>query len=461
MSGIRVRLLVTGLVLWPLAAHAATSEQCFQNALRAVGTEANAILGCRARVAATNDPSRLAPCEATATAHLENAFDKLHCGRDRVTCNGKALACGAAVAGVMSDTLPSACEAAKQRAAGKLANRELGCYAKAARTGTPVDATCLTKARAKFASAIAHAGTCPDGGSPETLVESACVDQLVANQGGVVTDICPICTPVTMWGSLGTGDGQMATPFDVDVAAGGIVYVADSDNHRIQKFTSDGTFLAKWGSSGTDDGEFNRPWSVAADTSGHVYVADTGNHRVQKFADDGTILLTWGSGGTGDGQFFAPSGIAVDNDGNVLVTDLGDRLQKFSPDGTFLSKIVGIGPFVPFDNPVAVVVDASGGIYVADSGRNGIEAYTSAGGFLFSRFVIGPNGVAIDGAGTLFATRSSGIVKITSSGAVTQSGLSGDAPGQFNAMMGVAVDGDGYVYVADRQNNRIQKLSCP
>ena len=96
-------------------------------------------------------------------------------------------------------------------------------------------------------------------------------------------------------------------------------------------------FFLKWGSPGTANGEFNDPSGIAVNASGDVYVADTQNHRIQKFDGSGSHLLTWGTYGTGNGQFDRPRGIGVDGAGNVYVTDATSRIQKFSSDGTFLT----------------------------------------------------------------------------------------------------------------------------
>src|SRR3972149_1227097 len=88
---------------------------------------------------------------------------------------------------------------------------------------------------------------------------------------------------VNKWGSAGSGDGQFNTPRAIAVDSSGNVYVVDSGNHRIQKFTSEGVFLTKWGSAGSGDGQFNYAFGVAVDSSGKVYVADWDNHRIQKF----------------------------------------------------------------------------------------------------------------------------------------------------------------------------------
>jgi len=100
----------------------------------------------------------------------------------------------------------------------------------------------------------------------------------------------------TQWGSRGSGDGEFFRPYDVAVDNSVNVYVADSNNHRIQKFDSNGVFLTKWGSGGSGDGFFFFPFGVTVDSSGNVYVADTYNHRIQKFDSNGVFVTKWGLG---------------------------------------------------------------------------------------------------------------------------------------------------------------------
>ena len=143
---------------------------------------------------------------------------------------------------------------------------------------------------------------------------------------------------ITKWGSWGTGDGQFRYPIGVAVDSSGDMFVADTANNRIQKFDSSGNFITKWGSWGTGDGQFKYPWGVPVDSSGDVFVADTDNHRIQKFDSSGTYITKWGSYGTGDGQFNQPIGVAVDSSGDVFVTDSRNhRIQKF---GSELAPVV-------------------------------------------------------------------------------------------------------------------------
>jgi DNA-binding beta-propeller fold protein YncE len=149
---------------------------------------------------------------------------------------------------------------------------------------------------------------------------------------------------VKKWGSYGTGNGQFGGlnvgPGSGDIATGGFpfsvvgnLYVADTQNDRIQKFDSNGDFITTWGAEGSDEGQFDQPTGVATDpTSGNVLVVEGGNNRVQEFTPTGTFVSTWGSKGSGKGQFSFPLGIATDPAGNVYVVDTENyRVQKFSP----------------------------------------------------------------------------------------------------------------------------------
>src|SRR5438093_295443 len=143
----------------------------------------------------------------------------------------------------------------------------------------------------------------------------------------------PICgTFVTTWGSSGTGDGQFNAPLGVATDGNGNVYVADTNNNRIQKFASTGTFLTAWSiSRHRKSGWSNGPFGAATGGGGNDDV-DDGNNRIQKFDANGAFLTTWGSFGySGNGQFNGSFCVATDGNGNVYVADEGNsRIQKFA-----------------------------------------------------------------------------------------------------------------------------------
>jgi DNA-binding beta-propeller fold protein YncE len=118
----------------------------------------------------------------------------------------------------------------------------------------------------------------------------------------------------------------------VVVAPGGAVYVADTGNNRIVKYSSQGVRLAVWGGYGTGPGKMYWPYAVALDSSRNVYVADSRNNRIEEFTSAGVLITAWGVEGTDPGYLHFPRGIAVDAAGNVYVGDTANsRVQVFAP----------------------------------------------------------------------------------------------------------------------------------
>jgi DNA-binding beta-propeller fold protein YncE len=149
-----------------------------------------------------------------------------------------------------------------------------------------------------------------------------------------------------------TGDpNPLYRPGGITVDRQGNLYVADGANDRIQIFDSNGHFLTMWGTKGEREGEFHLSDSpghaygaVAVDAQGTIYIADTFNYRIQKFTNDGKFLTMWGSKGEEDGQFLRPINLEVDSQGNVyVIDDHRDDVQKFDSEGTFLIKWGGSG----------------------------------------------------------------------------------------------------------------------
>jgi hypothetical protein len=198
--------LIAALILLAVVAPPAHADKCTGKKLKAIGKKEYGLLACQAKVAKTGDSSGLSACEMKVMDKFAAAFTKAGaCAGDQTTCENMADGCESTVSSAMTDTFPSLCEAAKRKAAGKFAKGELGCYAKAAAKGLPLDTSCITKAQSKFGAALTKAGTCPDGGSPQSEVENNCVKPTVATDGGgVVTDVCPTTTTSTSTTTIDT-----------------------------------------------------------------------------------------------------------------------------------------------------------------------------------------------------------------------------------------------------------------
>ncbi|MCI2429917.1 SMP-30/gluconolactonase/LRE family protein [Candidatus Acetothermia bacterium] len=137
------------------------------------------------------------------------------------------------------------------------------------------------------------------------------------------------CTDPDGTGPLQVGDGQFNEPTSVAVDSAGNVYVADSGNHRIQKFDPNGKFLARWGRRGASTAQFETPRGLTIDGKGDILVVDQGNDRVQKFTNDGRFLELWGDSGKTEGRFDFPQDIGIDAEGNIYIVELlSHRAQK-------------------------------------------------------------------------------------------------------------------------------------
>ena len=276
---------------------------------------------------------------------------------------------------------------------------------------------------------------------------------------------------VLQWGSFGQfHDGQFFQLESISVDDEGNVYVTDSGNARVQKFTSDGQFMGTWGVSGTDNGEFKKPTGIAT-YENNVYVVDTEQARIQVFDSTGKFLQSWGEFGSDHGELKKPTGIAISNDGVVYVADTENhRIQQFTTDGEFLSSfgIFGLG-----DGKLRTPVDVALGenyIYVSDPGNYKIEKYNYEGisvasfDYRFGGFSIQPNGLIVDRDGNIYLADSNKhrIVKIDPEGNTLKIfGSVGNDKGKFVQPKDVVLDDGGFLFVTEFGNNRIQKFETP
>ncbi|MHC4333068.1 MAG: hypothetical protein ACYSUP_00220 [Planctomycetota bacterium] len=146
-------------------------------------------------------------------------------------------------------------------------------------------------------------------------------------------------TPPDSFGSEGDANGQFKFPQGIDVDPNGNIYVADTGNHRIQKFDPNGDFLTSWGSFGNGNGQFYYPFSVTADPKYNlVYITDPFNRRVQIFDRQGNFIYAWGKWDPDEGaaeEFIETGGVAADGKGNLCVNtnkggQYGEYIVKFS-----------------------------------------------------------------------------------------------------------------------------------
>ena len=157
-------------------------------------------------------------------------------------------------------------------------------------------------------------------------------------------------------GTKGSGDRQFHSPRGIALV-GDILYVADSGNHRVQKWTITGEYLGKFGSHGSGDGQLSDPEGIAYDGKDHIMIADRGNKRIQVFTLDGIFVKTINC----DDEVWD---VAVDNDDNIHVPLYSKQniVQVFSSDGTKLPDYSNMTTKLYY--PEGIAIDDNGCRYI-------------------------------------------------------------------------------------------------
>ncbi|HUZ77581.1 MAG TPA: NHL repeat-containing protein [Chloroflexota bacterium] len=268
----------------------------------------------------------------------------------------------------------------------------------------------------------------------------------------------PAATSLTVLAVLGgpaAGPGQLNDPRDVAVDAAGNVYVADTGNHRVVKFSANGRFLAAW--SGTAGAALVEPVALAVVPDGLI-VADNATGQVHKFAFNGAPVPAFEHA---DG-LFRPRGIAVDATGNTLVADTGNnRLLKLSPDGTPIASFTASGQL---DQPTAVAFGPGGALFVAEPDANAIAVLSSSGGLAAqwamdtNSTVLPPHLLWLASAGLLATLPAQqGLALYNPAGQVSRFWA---APGDLQRPLGIAAAGKA-AWVISNGTNELLKIPLP
>ncbi len=153
-------------------------------------------------------------------------------------------------------------------------------------------------------------------------------------------------------------------PSDIAVGPSGDIYVSDGyGNSCVHRFTAEGEYVGSFGSPGSGPGEFRVPHSIRVANDGRIYVCDRENHRVQVFSNDGTFLGAWT-------DFKSPMGVHIDANQMVYVTDQVPRLSVLTLDG----ELVARGR--TFENGHNVYTNSNGDLYAVDTANQRLQRFT-------------------------------------------------------------------------------------
>ena len=284
--------------------------------------------------------------------------------------------------------------------------------------------------------------------------------------------INPDCSGVAYVGSgQGSGLNQLDWPYSIDIRQSDrIAFVADTQNNRIVAYNvATRQAIGTYGSTGSQWNQMVNPQSIAVDpATGHLLIADTGNNRIKVVSTpDGIHYTTLNNVQRG---FNDPEGISTDAQGRIYVADSGNN-QVVILNAAF--EITGIFTGNGFNHPAGVTVSGQD-LYVSDTYNDVVDVFTwdvpvPDKPAPTVRTLAGPSVAAMYSSGFQYDATSNTLV-IADTGLdrilrysltgtkISEFGSPGTADGEFQSPRDVAVDGAGNIYVADAENNRIQKF---
>ena len=270
---------------------------------------------------------------------------------------------------------------------------------------------------------------------------------------------------VRVIGGRGSSPGEFVRPSGISVDGLGQAYVVDSGNERVQKFTADGRYLDEIGGFGWGEGQFNQPSGITAAGGLDIWVADTQNRRIVHL--DATLF--WLGALTQDVQegvvrgLGYPTDVAMGPDGWLWFTDRdSDRLRRISPFADAPEIVTGNIGAGELTNPAGLAVGPEGNIVVADTNNDRLVFYDRFGNRLRTwgeGILRRPNAVDITWQGDIVVadTGNDRVVFLNRLWKFIGSyGANGPEAGSFRAPADVAVDRRGHMWVADRNNHRVQ-----
>lgn len=345
-----------------------------------------------------------------------------------------------------------------------------------------------TGAAARF---VGPSGVAIDGAGALFVNDESAIRKLTPD--GAVTTFAGTAAEIGSTDGAGP-DARFGDLGGLAVDSAGNTYVADTSNNTIRRIDVKATVATVAGTAGafgSQDGtgtaaRFDTPASVTVDGAGNVFIADFGNSTIRKLSTAGLVTTyagvpgVFGSGDGAAGHFNGPNGLASDAAGNLFVTDFANETIRMIATTHRISTVAGtVGRFgstdgaggaALFSDPGGIAIDATGNLFVADTGNATVRKIAPAGvtttlagtaGVLGSADGTGaaasflaPTGIAVDGAGNAYVAdpASATIRRITPTGATTTlagtAGVTGIVLGttpQLAAPSGLAILGDSLV----------------